>query len=910
MLGTVIAILVTLLPIQKGDDLRCTISGTIFCQEGGKANIPLGGATISLIAGKDTLNTVSNNSGKFSFSLPQTFEVTIIAHYQGFEDYCETYQLLGNHTAIAIKMDQSRQQLDAAKIKSEIPFVRTNADTVIYNMAALEKMEGDRALDLLMQIPGFGTYKGKLTVWGEYVDKTYVNGKLIYGDDPMSALSLLKAEEIKNVRVYDTQYMSDKHRGVKNSKKRRVIDVQTFQQFLSAVDLQVQSRAGTISKKENISPLRFSSGFDFDSNREMRQIGVYVNGNNINDKKNGIEVTKNAPPMLFSDKMYATASCKYVKKWDDAEWGNSLSLNYGYFLNKDRLTSETIIDRTKTEGGLASLHYEENSHASSKIRTHVAAIGAKLHKGPIKDIDFYLGVSYDDFLTDESKKLLSDTGPAGVWYQDQTSGRNDRSFSISPIIKWSKLDAKNGWMPSVSFSSILSNSFSSSFTIDTLKSSTTRRYLEGSGGGMNRTCSGEFSLKKKLKDTNQITAELEMICQACYMSEHKRVMTLDNLFPEGEQIDFANSFDYSWNDLKLSVGAGLTIASPKNQLLFLRAGVVSDRQLDDEAFPSDIRISNCFTTPYTAFYITPPIREGRLLLGYTLSGETPALEQTRKRVDNRNPLRLRVGNPSLKAPLKHSVGVSYLPHISLDGSFFSFQSEFVYKQNSIVDKIQYFSQSGELNAWGVDYHIPAGATLSGYENADHAFSVFGSASYSMRIKPLKGTFKSEIRFDVRKSPEYDDEYLNSITCYGPKLNLSLSTMPIKPLRLSLTSETSYTKDINSFGTVISELILESCSLSAEIRFLKHGFCDARYSVNVYKYLSGMGVNTDIQNLSCALGTYFLDGKLAVSLSGNDILGKLINYSTRTTGSEFVSQSGSSLGRYCLMNIAYRFSNKK
>ena len=60
----------TLLPIQKGEDLRITISGTIYCQEGRKANIPLGGATLSLISGRDTLNTVSDNSGKFSFSIP------------------------------------------------------------------------------------------------------------------------------------------------------------------------------------------------------------------------------------------------------------------------------------------------------------------------------------------------------------------------------------------------------------------------------------------------------------------------------------------------------------------------------------------------------------------------------------------------------------------------------------------------------------------------------------------------------------------------------------------------------------------------------------------------------------------------------------------------------------------------
>ena len=903
----------TLLPIQKGEGFRITVSGTIFCQEERKANIPLGGATLSLISGKDTLYTVSDNSGRFSFSIPQAFEVIVVAKYQGFDDFRETYQLFGDHTAIAIKMNQSREQLNAAKIESEILFVRKEADTTIYNMAALEKMEGDRALDLLLQIPGFGISKGKLTVWGEYVDKTYVNGKLIYGDDPMSALSLLRAEEIKNVRVYDTQYLADKHRGVKNSKKRRVIDVQTFKQFLSAVDLQAQARAGAIyvqTDPGNVSPLRFSSGFDFDSNREMQQLGVYVNGNNINDDQNGIEVVKNAPPTLFSDTRYLDAKGTYVKKWKDSEWGNSLSLDYSYNHESEKRHDDTIIDRTETEGGLVPLHYEESSIAWKRMGVHVASIGAELHQCPLKDIDFYMGVAFDNSRTVESEMISSDSGLADTQRQDQISGTRDRGFSIGQDLTWSNLDAKNGWTPSVSFSCDLSKNLAYSYTIDTLKSSTTRRYLEGNGGGTGKHLSGVFSLKKTLSDTGLLTTELEMTCRADYSNEHKNIMTVDYLLPAGDQTDFANSFDYHWNDLKFSAGAGLTIASPIAQVVSISAGVVSDRQLDVEVFPESIRASNSFTMPYARVSVTPPFRKDKLYLSYSLSGDIPALEQTRERVDNSNPLRLLIGNPELKSPLNHSLGISFYPRISAEGSSFALQSRFKFIQNPIVDKIQYYSKPGELYAWGVDYEIPAGGTLTGYDNAKLAVSFFCSASYGRRIKPLKGTLKSEISFNLHKLPEYDGDYLNHVTGFGPKMSLSLTTMPVKFMRVTLFNGTTYTKDINTSGSVLSELILESCSVSAEVRFMKHAFCQAEYSASFYKYLSGMGVNADIQNLNCALGILFFDSNLAVSISGSDLLGKAVSYSTRTTCSELVRQSGLSLGKYCLLNIAYRFGNKQ
>lgn len=907
-------LLFALFPIQKDEGYRVTVSGTIFCQEGGKGNIPLGGASISLVAGKDTLNTVSDKSGRFSFSFPQSFEVTILARYQGFEDFRETYQLFENHTAVAIQMKQSHQQLDAAKVEAEIPFITRDADTVIINMAPLEKMDGDKAIDMLLQIPGFAINSlGRLTVWGEMVDKTYVNGKLIYGDNPMSALALLKAEEIKNVRVYDTQRLEDKHRGVKNSKKSRVIDVRTFKQFFSAVDIQAQARIGALDKKDDMvsgTPLRYSAGFDFDSNQEMQQISVNVNGNNIRDYEKGLEAVKNAASALSFDDKHFGAGFKYVKKWKDAEWGNSFSAGYTYLQDDARWREETKTDRIGTVGGLVPLHYENDCLWWSGGGFHQATIGAELHQSPLKDISFDLRFVFDDDYYGQSERISSETDDAGIQRQDQKSGQVGRSHGVLSIITWSNPYAKNGWTPQVRLSYYLSNYQSDSYRIDTLKSSSTRRYLEGNGGGKNHEFNGEFVMKKILSDKGLLTSELELIGSADYDNEHKRVMTVDHLLPEYDRTDYANSFDYSWNDLKFSTGVGLVLSSPMARLLSIRAGLVFDKQLDTEVFPEDVRASNSFTMPFAEVYITPPLRKDRLYLHYSLTGRTPALEQVRERVDNSNPLRLQVGNPDLEASLGHRVSISYYPRLSSKGSSVSFESEFTFNQNPIVDRIRFYSQSGSFKAWGVEYDIPAGGTLTGYENADLAFDMYCRASYSCRIKPLKGNLESAIRFNIYQTPEFDDDLLNHVTGLGPEVDLSLSTTPVKFLRLKLSSKTSYTKDINAFKTVMSELILEKCSVSAEMRFGKHAFCNASYNADIYSYLSGMGVNTDVQNLSFALGCFFLDGKLAVGISGSDLLGKAVDFSTSVTASEFSRLSQPSLGRFCLLNVAYRLANRK
>lgn len=905
--------IMALLPFQQGHDVgNTTVSGTIFCQEGKRIAIPLGGAELSLVAGKDTLHTTSDELGRYSFSTAKTFEVTILAKYQGYEDFKQTYQLFDSHTAIAINMKRSMEQLDAAKIKSEIPFVRKDADTTIYNMAALEKMDGDRALRLVLQIPGFEIIKGKLTVWGEVIDKTYVNGRLIYGDDPMSALNLLNADEIKNVRVYDTQRMEDIQRGLKNSKKRRVIDIQTFQQFLAAVDVQAQTRAGAVYDMNEAydNPLRYSAGVNFDSNREMQQIEAVVNSNNINDSRNGLEVTKCDMPALHSDQKQTGMSFSIAKKWKDAEWGNSLSASYEYNHENCAIRDGVSeIDRIGTDSGILPLRYESVSSSEGINKFHEIRISANLHSTPFKDVKLGTVFKIDDSQKNNLSKMWNDAGATGTQSQCQVSSIESRRYHFNQRFTWSNPYAKNGWVPAIHINYNVSNNEFNETNIDTLMSSSIRRNLEGSGDEMRKYFLGTFSLKKALKNTGYITTGMELWYQTEYTERHNEKSTIDHLLPEREQTDFVNSFDYNWHAFRNSIMGVYSVSARKHQLIKVIAGLTAEKIKDIETFPTEIRTDNSFVTPSIQVSSTPPIRRDKLIISYTLQGIPPASESMRKRINNLNPLRLTMGNPDLKRTVNQTVGVNYIPHILPGGASFALQCLVNIDHNPVVSKINYYSSPGTLSAWGVDYSIPAGGTLTEFVNASYSLTSDFMARFDCRIKPLKGTLKSEFSLNYRRLPEYDFDMLNFMTGTSPRLSLSLTTMPVKCLRLTLSSSTSYNKDINTYNAVLSESVVESCSATAELRFLKNGFCDARYSATIYNYLSGMGTDTDIHNLTCSVGSFFLKGKLAVSISGSDLLGKAFRYSTSTTGSEFIRFADPSVGRYCLLNVAYRFSKK-
>ena len=70
------------------------ISGVVYSlSEDKSSKITLEGAAMELIAGKDTLRTVSARSGKFFFKFNECFEVTLKVSYLCYRNYEEKYQM-------------------------------------------------------------------------------------------------------------------------------------------------------------------------------------------------------------------------------------------------------------------------------------------------------------------------------------------------------------------------------------------------------------------------------------------------------------------------------------------------------------------------------------------------------------------------------------------------------------------------------------------------------------------------------------------------------------------------------------------------------------------------------------------------------------------------------------------------
>lgn len=916
----ILAILVCFFGLPFGaeaeETFRSKISGVVCSSAAdGSDIIPVANASVMLVTGRDTLYTVSDERGRYSLTFDQSFEVELQISHVGYEPHICKYQLDRDFTQIVVELTPLKEVLDAAVVKGEIPLFTSVEDTVIFNAAALDRMEGDRAVELLKQIPGFDVKEGSITVWGEPVQKTYVNGKLIFGDNVYTAVSLLGADEVKSIRVYDQQTALDRRRGLKHSRKERVLDVVTFKSFMQSTDIVAQSRGGAdaATDVDGALKLRYAAGADASYNSEMTQMSVQFNGNNVCDDSNKFEVITGTAPVLNVDKNHYNASASLTKKWHDAEWGNSIHASYSYQDDRTSSSSRRVIDRIRSDGNIEGLHYDESESTNTSDRTHCIDLIANFKDSPLKDISLGLGLEIAEDRLHSIENMAQSSDESGLRTQNQIRNVWNRRFDVNPSISWWNNDSDSGWVPGIILGMSIVNDPGNDVTIDTLSSSFCRRYLTGESMKRVNTVSGALSAHKTIVDNPVYTAIFEAMMCVDYLNSSLEKYTFNKLLSSDsstDNLDISNSCHYSWNDLSMGPYMTFTVNSAFINL-FVMTGLALHQQDDREFFPSELSVDKKYIIPgNSAVHARFHIANNSVSLLYSMNGNVPSIEQTRQRMTNNNPLRLQLGNPDLKASYKNQLSLSYKFGPQSSGSSFELSSTLNWQHNAIIDKVSYYSSASSMQIWGQEYLIPAGATLTTYENASGMYSSSSRASYGCRVKPLKGTLNTTLSFVSQRIPQYDGETLNSIRSMCPSMSLSLTCMPIsKYLRLVFMNSVSYMRDKNNSLQVLSGGWSDIISASSEIRFLKNAFADVKYSCTMYRFNEGMGADTDIQNLNFALGCRLLKGNLGLSITGNDMLNDASSYRTSSTSSEFIQTWTPSFGRYYMLNIAYRFGKR-
>ena len=289
-------------------------SGTIIGQVLTKGNLAsvgetrtsVGGVVVEAYTARDTLYTTTVN-GYFQFKKVTAGPVTLRFSHLSYKDVIKEIEVKpGQTTEVEVTMQEAPQQIDAVTVKGETQVLKVSGDTLVYNAAAVRTLEGDETMEIIKQLPGVLTSEAGVSVMGKDISRTYIDGKLIFGSDPMAALQNLLANDVLKIRGYDEDVdQNPRHKRRKGDEMRRVFNIETKSKLIQATTGHFLASYGAdMNKGGRGNHDRYGIGATANFFSVSLLLSANAFFNNINRKSNKISdiIAVKSPKSSFSQK--------------------------------------------------------------------------------------------------------------------------------------------------------------------------------------------------------------------------------------------------------------------------------------------------------------------------------------------------------------------------------------------------------------------------------------------------------------------------------------------------------------------------------------------------------------------------------------------------------------------------------
>ena len=901
---------------EKRDSLA-NIFGFIAAEDENRsytANYNFQNATAMLVqekSGKLDTSYVICRHDKFSFTRLRPGKVYLKISHLSYKSEEGIYDIVPGDNVIYFTLKEKKEKIDEANVTAEVPLIHILQDTTIYNAAAIMTQEGENALELIKQLPGFSVGENSITVNGKRVARTYVNGVQIFGDNPVTAFKTLLADEVRQVRVYDKISEADRYKGLKVSDKERVLDIRTKDPVLSLAKMVFFGAGGadgTESATGNIQG-RYAGYIGADFYSEMLTMKAAVDITNSRNQSmaeaDGAEfvLSEMFEPSFSSYNENISAYAGINKYWKNREYGNSLSAKYTLDRTYTRSLSETLTEYFESDSSPAMSYHDSLSNSSAGI-THGIEANLTLRNTKIKDISIGVSGSVSDNRSSGIRSTSNNVSDGSGRSQYGQSGTDGRNYNAGIYLSWSKNDNIR-LIPSINISAGFSSNSDLSWDTDTLTSSFLRRQLQSDGIGKGIDVQANAGIQTYLVNNERLSLSANFSYDFNYENSRRRQMTYDFIELDGNGnplLNIPNSYDYKWNTMTnyLTAGAKLSLRKVSFEL-GLRGG--SQSQFDDEFFPEAVTYDRVYN------FIEPrlAINFSRHFINFACTSSQPSITQTRDRIDDSNPLVLNAGNPDLKQTYAASANFAgTIFQNRKTGMTLGYKGNFTYYIDNIVSKSTYFTSDTHLDSYG-GYDVKTGSMMYSYENASGGWRANFSFPYSALFRKPKSAMSLNMNItpsaNVENMPQYAGNNLESLLTYNVSLGANF-IFRYRKFSLTLTPDMSYFHSDNNLGQNITSGWRFTGRLKTGYMLPLKIFLSAEMTGTYYIYTSGIGYNTDICALQCSVDRSFLKNRLKVKLSAMDLLSKGGAYSTRTTSNYYRQTWNPTYGRYFILSLTY------
>lgn len=863
--------------------------------------VPVGMAEVVVVAGKDTLSTVTDGVGAFRFKGITPGRVTLSMTNDTFAPFSESFELMPGENVVIITR-QMKQELEAAVVASEAPVMTMKGDTLVYHAAAMNVQPGDFAMDLLKQMPGVEVRNRQIYVTGEAVRRTYVNGALVFGLDPMASMENLQADQVVAMEVYDERSPEEILDGVVRNKER-VMNIRTKDPVFSSMDLQVRAIAGADqhAKEDGRSQLRYTAGTNAHFFSELKQLSLdYVTGN-VGMYSSNINVTPTTQAAYLEN---TDLKLGYNRYWENALFGNAFQAAYSLGRQWTRSRSrqlqnyfetagvpERTVDNEQTSTGLAWNHDLSTSYDYRSGRRFGLSWQQNLRLNRSENGQQTGG----QITVDGGTPMLRDA---------RVHGEN-RSWDLDESLSFSLKGKKP--LPRISLNMHLGRNNLDAWDLDTLASSYSKRYLTKAGSGLSQSYNARIEQllfsRQEVEGQNLRVFQVQGSYRFAYSSQQKQQEAYDLFGTPSPLINAANTYDFTYASLRHVLDVRTTY---HRRDISFSAGVSAEaeRVTDNERIPA-------FETTDKVFYRLLPslsVMYKKVNLSFNTMARIPSVEQLRRRVDDSNPLSLIAGNPDLKQSITYQLTFSKNTVNPSSKQTLNWSIQGRMETRPIVSRMTFFPQATTLDDYS-GYVAVAGSTLMRSENADHGYNASGNLTFSSRWSgPWRVTTQVSPSVSFRSTPQYYGETLDRTREFSPSFRASGTLFPLRSVTLSFDISSAYIRAWNGIGSMDRRVLRNRLSLSSNVDFLKNAFFTGNYSWDGVKDFDAGSADSNIHRLDLSVGVNLFQKKLRIALSGIDLLRGGSQY-TVTMGPSSMTQVWRQVyGRYFLLDISYRFNN--
>lgn len=856
---------------------------------------PLVGATVLLTSRRDTVvgTTMLESYGQYQdavFKYDKTFRdsVEMKVSFLGYKPFIKRYSSSELAGWIRVQLLDDVSQISQIVIVGQRVAMVIKGDTTIYNAGSFKTLDGERFNELLRQLPGVELKNNKIYAQGEEVKRVYVDGRNFFGQNTDYALTDLKAEDVKSVKIYDQQSVDAKYMDDEIAPNEKVLDVVTHRKPKVIQGGAASALLGSSLDKEAFPGSSF----------RYNLTGNYFRNNEKGNQRVEMQFLENTPERDVNiSGGIQPVSRQRVKLSNTLRRGDSLNFytDFSFERTKGLSRSQSDLEYFPTESYTA-----RNQHSTS--RTDKSEYGFCMNNSFNRRRQGNVLNLWLNGMINRSENTGQNFTLQQIDDEQTMTDRHNNGHMRGGMMQFSasRKTKFNKWLSlHVGGDMTYTKSTDNVLNVDTLASNPLLRTILDNDAGSdliaaNATASIQFKL------STHLLLGLNYRFSYDYNKSHRA--SIDFIDDPSGNLDSVNSYRYTINAYRHYVGSALSVGNKKVNLE-LALALDNYRPKSDEQLPKIARNNrNYFNVlPWLYFNYRPGKHIVRVTM--TTSPGQLSLEQLRSGLDVNDPLYVRAGNPDLHPSTDYFLSFSYNFNDAPHSSNYTFTLTGNFRVNYLANKSTLFQEATYLPQF--DYTIQSGAQLIETVNANGYRNYSVKTGYSKRFKFGMSLFCG-LNYNFSKTPYFFNSELAYIHRNSGTFRLSAISSFSTKFKISLSSDASlsyydvhqqHTKDFSeNLGSEITATIRKKYTLAVSTSYL------------LYRNYRVSSADRDDVMASASFGRKFgKKNNLELVVGVVDIFNRVNNARTAFTDNYISTSSSLSLGRYAYIQASCKFN---